>query len=95
MGTFVPPTYNQPINNRLGQHGVSFPVGKVVYICTDSEAHETTLIMGDFSSQVCSHGVGIATGSGDNGLALFRRGKTYTVTSGEETILTNAGYTVT
>jgi hypothetical protein len=33
-------------------------------------------------------------GSGDFGKALFRRGKTYEVSASEETILTNAGYTV-
>jgi hypothetical protein len=37
----------------------------------------------------------IKSGSGDFGKALFRRGKTYTITAGEGTILTNAGYTVT
>jgi hypothetical protein len=34
-------------------------------------------------------------GSGENGLAVFRGGVTYTVTAGEDTILTAAGYTVT
>ena len=34
-------------------------------------------------------------GSGTAGKAIFHGGQTYTVTSGEDTILTAAGYTVT
>jgi hypothetical protein len=34
----------------------------------------------------------IKAGSGDFGKALFRRGQTYTITAGEETILDAAGY---
>lgn len=33
-------------------------------------------------------------GSGDYGKALFRRGKTYTITAGEALLITTAGYTV-
>jgi hypothetical protein len=35
------------------------------------------------------------TGSGEAGKAIFHGGQTYTVTAGEDTILTAAGYTVT
>jgi hypothetical protein len=35
------------------------------------------------------------TGSGEAGQAVFRGAHTYTVTAGEDTILTAAGYTVT
>lgn len=92
--TFTPPTYNQPIDNPLGRHGVSFPVGIIVYICTNDDAHEVTLIRGAFANQECPDGFGMADGSGDAGYALFRRGVTYTVTAGEQTILTAAGYTI-
>lgn len=94
MADFTPPTYEQPVGSRLGQHGIAFPVGKIVFICEADEAHETTLVMGNFSAQECSHGETIRAGTGDNDLALFRRGKTYSVSASEETILTNAGYTV-
>lgn len=95
MPTFVAPTYNQPVRNRLGEHGVAFPVGYVVYICTDDTAHRTTLVMGAFSEQNCPDGFAIAAGSGDGGYAIFRRGKTYTVTTDEGNALTAAGETVT
>lgn len=94
MATFTPPTYDRPIDNELGKHGVNFPVGKVVYICANSDAHETNLILGNFAKQRCPDGYGMTTGSGDAGYALFRRGGTYTITVGEGTILTAAGYTI-
>lgn len=92
MATFTPPTYNQPIQNRLGDHGVSFPVGKIVYICTNDDVFETTLVQGTFDAHLCPDGHALASGSGDGGYALFRRGLTYTVTAGEDTLLTAAGY---
>jgi hypothetical protein len=89
MPTFTPPTYEQPVNNRLGQHGVAFPVGKVVWIrASDDEVIETTLIVDPTDIDAAK------AGSGDFGKAIFRRGKTYTVTAGEETLLLAAGYTV-
>jgi hypothetical protein len=89
MATFTPPTYEQPINNRLGQHGISFPVGKVVWIrASDDEVIETTLIVDPTDIDAAK------AGSGDFGKAIFRRGKTYEVTAGEQTLLEGAGYTV-
>ncbi len=38
---------------------------------------------------------GADSGSGEAGKAIFHGGQTYTVTSGEDTILSAAGYTVT
>jgi hypothetical protein len=35
------------------------------------------------------------SGSGDNGQAIFRAGTDYTITAGEDTILTAGGYTTT
>lgn len=93
MTDFTPPTYNQPIKNRLGQHGVAFPVGKIVYICSNDDVHETTLIIGAFSEHTCPDGNGFKSGSGDGGYALFRRGLTYTITASEDTLLQAAGYT--
>lgn len=90
MATFTAPTYNQPVANRLGEHGVSFPVGKIVYILdADDSVVETTLIVDPTDINK------MKDGSGDFGKACFRRGLTYEVTASEETILTNAGYSVT
>ena len=94
MPTFVPPTYDQPLDNELGRHGVAFPVGYVVWIDTDDGVHQATAISQDIINS--TNGVtGAATGSGDLGKAIFRNGRTYTVTSEEETLLDDAGYTVT
>lgn len=94
MPEFTAPTYEQPVDNPLGKHGVAFTVGLVIYIDTGDNVHETTSIIGKFSEHVSPDGLGIKAGSGDNGLAIFRRGRTYEVTAGEETLLTAAGYTV-
>ena len=88
-------TYNQPIEGRLGEHGVSYPVGNVVYIDTNDNVYEAGAIMGTFDQHISPAGYGIATGSGDNGYAIFRRGKSYTITAGEQTLLDAAGYTIT
>lgn len=91
MATFTAPTRDEPIQNRLGDYGVAFPVGKVVYILdADDSVVET-------ESFVDGNGLGntldlMKAGSGDFGKALFRRGKTYEVSASEETILTGAGY---
>jgi hypothetical protein len=94
MATFTPPTRDEPIGNRLGQYGVAFPVGKVVYIldADDSVVETENFVDGTGDGNTLDL---MKAGSGDFGKALFRRGKTYTITAGEGTILTNAGYTVT
>lgn len=98
MATFTPPTYEQPIGdrrtkftatNRLGDFGVSFPVGFVVWIRdSDKEVIQTTTIIDPTDINAAQ------VGSGDFGKSIFRRGITYTVNSTEETQLTNAGFTV-
>ena len=92
MASFTPPTRDEPLDNRLGDYGVSFPVGKVVWIDTSDEVHEVeTFVDGTGDGNTLDL---MKAGSGDFGKALFRRGKTYEVSASEETILTNAGYTV-
>ena len=81
-------TYEQPINNRLGQYGVSFLVGKVVWIAAaDDAVKEVTSIRDPEDIDLAKDG------TGDFGKAIFRRGKTYTISAGEDTILQAAGYT--
>ncbi len=80
--------YNQPISNRLGDHGVAFPVGLVVWIADADDAVTETSSIRDPDDITLAK-----DGSGDFGKAIFRRGITYTITSGEQTILDNAGYT--
>lgn len=79
-----------PIQNELGRHGVSYPVGYVVWIATVDD------VVTQAGSITDPTDIALAkTGSGDFGKAIFRRGKTYTITAGEGTILTSAGYVVT
>lgn len=85
--SFSAPTRTEYADNRLGEYGVGWQVGKVVYITTDDEAVETETFSDPDDLAL------MKAGSGDFGLALFRRGRTYTITSGEETILNGAGYT--
>ena len=88
MATFTPPTREENIQNRLGDYGITFDVGKVVYILTaDDEVVETESFTDPTDVDL------MKAGSGDFGKALFRRGITYTVDSTEETILLAAGYT--
>lgn len=89
MPTFTAPTRSEPIDNALGRHGVSFPVGLVVYILEEDDVVVETETFEDPTTVAL-----MKDGSGDFGKALFRRGITYTVTTEEETILDNAGYTV-
>lgn len=88
MPSFTPPTREEPVKNRLGDFGISYPVGRVVYIlASDDSVIETENFTDPIDVAL------MKAGSGDFGKALFRRGITYTVDSTEETILLNAGYT--
>lgn len=87
-------TYNQPIAGRLGQHGVSFPRGNVVIITDDDDTVLELSALTDEQTKGTASANNPKAGSGDFGLAIFRRGITYTITAGESTILDDAGYTV-
>jgi len=90
MATFTVPTYDVPLSGRLGQLGFSFPRSFMVVIDTGDGV--TTfpgtegLVDPDDIFDVA------ADGSGDNGKAVFRAGRTYTITAGENTLLDSAGY---
>lgn len=87
-------TYNQPFDNELGRYNFSVPVGKVVYITTSSTVVEATSLTDEQTKATASANNPVA-GSGDFGLAIFRRGITYTITAGEQALLDAAGYTTT
>ena len=90
MASFTPPTYDMIYKNELGKFGLSWPIGKAVYILdADDSVVETSSFVDPTDVNL------MKAGSGDFGKALFRRGITYTITAGEETILVAAGYTVT
>jgi len=80
--------YEEPIKNRLGDYGVAFPVGLVVWIADADDAVTETSSIRDPEDIALAK-----SGSGDFGKAIFRRGLTYTITAGEQTLLDAAGYT--
>jgi hypothetical protein len=90
MASFTVPTWDMPYDSPLGRHGLSFPVSFTVIINGDDEATAypgaVGLVDPDGIYDVAK------AGSGEQGLAVFRFGKTYTITAGEETILNAAGY---
>lgn len=93
MATFTPPTFDTPYDNELGRFGLSWPTGYMVVIDTEDNVTPYPGAIGltdpDQTADVA------ADGSGDGGLAIFSSGRTYTVNSTEETLLTGAGYDVT
>lgn len=83
--------YDEPVENILGRFGVAFKVGFVLWIDTNDLVTVTASITQDQING--TNGVTPAkAGSGDLGKAIFRRGKTYTITSGEKTLIDAAGY---
>lgn len=92
MATFTPPTFDTPYDNELGRHGLSWPTSFTVIIDSDDNVTPYPGAVG-LRDPVDLYDVAKA-GSGEGGYAVFRFGKTYTVTSEEETLLTGAGYTV-
>ncbi len=81
-------TYEEPISNRLGDYGVSYTVGKIVWIAAaDNAVNEVFSIKDPTDIDLAK------VGSGDFGKAIFRRGRVYTITDAEEFILAQAGYT--
>ena len=87
---FQVPTYEQPIDNRLGEYGISFPVSLQVVIDGDDNV---TPFPGAEGLRDPDDMFDVAKdGSGDNGKAVFRQGRTYVITEGEKTLLDAAGY---
>ena len=65
-------TYEEPVDNRLGQFGISFPVGKVIWIAAlDNTVNEVFSIKDPTDIDLAKDG------SGDFGKAIFRRGILY------------------
>lgn len=81
---YTAPTRNEPVRNRLGDYGVSFPVGQVIII-TDGEARVTEALTDP------DHIMAADDGTGDFGKSIFRRGRTYSVNETEKDILVAAG----
>ena len=98
MATFTSPSYEQPVGSALGRWGTGFLVGYTVVI-HDADDSVTTFpgatgLVDDKAggSQDQLYSVAKA-GSGDHGKAVFRMGRTYTITAAEDTLLKAAGYT--
>lgn len=100
MPTFVPPTRNIAVNpetegGELERHsmwrhyGSPIPVGYTVLI-TSGVASTYPGLVSPSTDQIAA----ADAGSGEEGLAYFRGGIEYTITSAEDAILTSAGYTV-
>lgn len=97
MPTFTPPTYQQGF---LDEPGANQAQGLMRYY--DFPVGYSVLITGGVASTYPGQTVpstdeinAADSGSGIGGKAAFLGGRTYTVTSAEQTILQAAGYTVT
>lgn len=91
MATFTVPTFDVPYDSPLGRHGLSFPRSYTVVIASGVATPfpgANGLVDPDDMGDVAD------AGSGVGGKAIFRFGKTYTVTTDEQTALETAGYTV-
>ena len=100
MLTFSPPTYKIPINPETqGGEGAEhslwrqylgvIPVGYSVLITSG-----TATTYPGVASPSADDVAAADTGSGEGGLAWFRGGIEYTITSAEKTILEAAGYVI-
>ena len=98
MATFIPPTYTVPLNDETqANHGPQhslwrhyqgvIPTSYSVLITSGA----ATAYPGTVSPSADDI-AGADTGSGEGGLAWFRGGIAYTVTAGEASALTTAGY---
>lgn len=95
MPTFAPPTYNKPIprekaHDALWRYFDGIPVGYTVLITSSAASTYPGLVAPTEDVLAAAD-----AGSGHNGKAAFIGGHSYTITSGEQTILEAAGYTVT
>ncbi len=101
MPTFAPTTYDVPKHAELdGPHSERYSLWRYfsdgvptshVVIITSGVANASP----GFTTPSVDQMNAADSGSGVAGKAIFHGGQTYTVTSGEDTILTAAGYTVT
>ena len=97
MATFTPPTYTTAYLPETVGHDADLSLFRwydgitreYVVIITSSTPSTYPGVVSPSVSDLA----GADTGSGENGLAIFRGGRAYTITSAENTALTNAGYT--
>ena len=84
---FLPETRSEPVRNRLGEYGLSFQVGKTVYIDSDGVAHQG-------EGFVDRSNLSLRDGSGEGGKAYFigARSASYQITEAEKNILVAAGF---
>lgn len=84
--SFLPASRSEPVRNRLGEYGLSFQVGKTVYIDSDGVAHEGEGFIDPAS-------LSLRDGSGENGKSYFigARSTSYQITEAEKDILVAAG----
>lgn len=84
--SFLPASRSEPVRNRLGEYGLSFQVGKTVYIDSDGVAHEGEGFIDPAS-------LSLRDGSGENGKSYFigARSTAYQITEAEKDILVAAG----
>jgi hypothetical protein len=98
MPTFVVPTYEVPIGmgdpkaDRLWRYIGAINTSRTVIIDTSGVATPSPGAEGLVDPDDIFDAA--QAGSGDGGKSVFRQGRTYTVTSTEETQLVAAGYTV-
>jgi len=95
MPTFTPPTYFTPWNGDKGPRDLlkwydGIPTGYSVLITSGAASTHPGVVS---PSQDDIDAADSGSGFGDR--AAFIGGRSYTVTSGEQTILEAAGYTVT
>jgi hypothetical protein len=105
MPTFAPTTYGQNLKDEsLGGHAPEHSLWRhfggviaVPYVVWIRGGVANTSPGGSASTgmQEPGHAEVVDSGSGENGYAYFVGGRSYTVTSTEQTILETAGYTVT
>lgn len=83
---FLPPSRTEPVRNRLGEYGVSFPVGQTAWIDTNDEAH-----LGEGFIDLAS--LDVRAGTGEQGKAYWRgaAATSYQVSESEKDILVAAG----
>lgn len=99
MPTFTPDTYTDapPVEkvNHKADHSLWRYYGgrevEYVVLITSGVANASPGVVSPTTGQLAA----ADDGSGDEGKAIYRGGRTYTVTAAEDTILTAAGYTVT